>query len=178
MAAALGAAYTLAGRLADAIPLLTQAMEQTTAVEMVGFQALCSLPLGEAHLLAGRLEEAQALAEQALTLTRAHQERGNEAYALRLLGEIAARRDPPEAGLAVAHYRRPWPSPTNWACARSWPTATGGSARCMPQPISRSRLDRAVHCLRTVPGHGHGILAAPGGGCTDAGGGTVAALVR
>ena len=33
MAAALGAAYTLAGRVADAVPLLTQAMEQTTATE-------------------------------------------------------------------------------------------------------------------------------------------------
>ena len=30
MAAALGAAYTLGGRVADAVPLLTQAMEQTT----------------------------------------------------------------------------------------------------------------------------------------------------
>jgi tetratricopeptide (TPR) repeat protein len=105
MAAALGAAYTLAGRLTDAIPLLTQAMEQTTAVAMVGFQALCLLPLGEAHLLAGRLEEAHALAEQALALTRTHQELGNQAYALRLLGEIAARRDPPEVDLAVASYQ-------------------------------------------------------------------------
>ena len=34
MAAALGAAYTLAGRIADAVPLLTQAMEQTTATAM------------------------------------------------------------------------------------------------------------------------------------------------
>jgi tetratricopeptide (TPR) repeat protein len=72
---------------------------------MVGFQALCSLPLGEAHLLAGRLEEAQALAEQALALTRAHQELGNQAYALRLLGEIAARRDPPETDLAAVSYQ-------------------------------------------------------------------------
>jgi tetratricopeptide (TPR) repeat protein len=105
MAAALGAAYTLAGRLTDAIPLLTQAMEQTTAVAMVGFQALCLLPLGEAHLLAGRLDEAHALAEQALALTRTHQELGNQAYALRLLSEIAARRDPPEVDLAVANYQ-------------------------------------------------------------------------
>ena len=66
VAAALGAAYTLAGRVADAVPLLTQAMEQTTATEMVGYQALCSLSLGEAQLLAGRLEEAHALAERAL----------------------------------------------------------------------------------------------------------------
>ena len=106
MAAALGAAYTLAGRVADAVPLLTQAMEQTTAMEMVGFQALCSLPLGEAHLLAGRLEEAHTLAERALALARAHQERGNQAYALRLLGEIAAQRDPPEVEQAEAHYRQ------------------------------------------------------------------------
>ena len=97
MAAALGAAYTLGGRVADAVPLLTQAMEQTTATEMVGYQALCRLSLGEAQLLAGRLEEAHALAERALALARAHQERGNEAYALRLLGEIAARRDPPRS---------------------------------------------------------------------------------
>jgi tetratricopeptide (TPR) repeat protein len=105
MAAALGAAYTLAGRLADAVALLTQAMEQTAAVAMVGFQALCLLPLGEAHLLAGRLDEAHALAEQALALTRTHQELGNQAYALRLLSEIAARRDPPEVDLAVANYQ-------------------------------------------------------------------------
>ena len=36
MAAALGAAYTLGGRVADAVPLLTQAMEQTIAMETVG----------------------------------------------------------------------------------------------------------------------------------------------
>ena len=35
MAAALGAAYTLDGRVADAVALLTQAMEQTTAMERV-----------------------------------------------------------------------------------------------------------------------------------------------
>jgi tetratricopeptide (TPR) repeat protein len=64
MAAALGAAYTLAGRFADAIALLTQAMGQATAVELIGFQALCRLPLGEAHLQAGCLEEAHTLAER------------------------------------------------------------------------------------------------------------------
>ena len=35
MAATLGAAYTLGGRIADAVPLLTQAMEQTMAMEVV-----------------------------------------------------------------------------------------------------------------------------------------------
>ena len=76
IAAALGAAYTLSGRVADAVPLLTQALEQTIATGMVGYQALCRLSLGEAQLLAGRLEEARALAERALALAREHQERG------------------------------------------------------------------------------------------------------
>jgi tetratricopeptide (TPR) repeat protein len=106
VAAALGAAYTLGGRVAEAVPLLTQAVEQATARETVAYQALCHLSLGEAHLLAGRLEEAQALVERALALAREHQERGNEGYALRLLGEIAARREPPERAPAEDHYQQ------------------------------------------------------------------------
>jgi class 3 adenylate cyclase/tetratricopeptide (TPR) repeat protein len=106
MAAALGAAYALCGRVADAVPLLTQALEQAMTMEMGVYQALCSLHLGEAHLLAGRLEEAHALAEGALAHARQHQERSNQAYALRLLGDIAARRDPPESERAEAHYQQ------------------------------------------------------------------------
>jgi len=103
-AAALGAAHTLAGRIADAVPLLTQALEQATVTEMVSYQTLCLLPLGEAQVLADRLEEAHALAERAMALAREHQKRGNEAYALRLLGEIAAHRAPPDVDHAAAHY--------------------------------------------------------------------------
>jgi tetratricopeptide (TPR) repeat protein len=106
IATALGAAYTLGGRVADAVPLLTQTLEQTMSTARAGFQAHCSLTLGEAHMLAGRLEEAHALAESALALARAHRERSNEAYALRLLAEIAARRAPPESALAEAYYRQ------------------------------------------------------------------------
>ena len=57
-------------------------------------------------MLASHLEEAHALAERALALARAQQGRHNEAYALRLLGDIAARREPPEIELAEAHYRQ------------------------------------------------------------------------
>src|SRR5262249_43662659 len=74
--------------------------------EAVVFQTLCRLSLGEAQRLAGYLEEAHALAERTLALTRVHQERGHEAYALRLLGDIAARREPPEHGQAEAHYQQ------------------------------------------------------------------------
>jgi tetratricopeptide (TPR) repeat protein len=106
MAAVLGAAYTLGGRGADAVLLLTRALEQTTATGMVGDQALCRLSLGEAQVLAGHLEEAHALAERALVLAHAHQERGNEAYALRLLGDIAAHREPLEIEEAETYYHQ------------------------------------------------------------------------
>jgi tetratricopeptide (TPR) repeat protein len=106
MAAALGAAYSLSGRGADALPLLTQAMEQAIATDRVVYPAFCHLSLGEAHLLAGRLDEAHTLAERALALARAHQERGNEAYALHLLGEIAAQRNPPKSERAEVGYRQ------------------------------------------------------------------------
>src|SRR5262249_4381028 len=105
-AAALGAAYTLGGRVADAIPLLTRALEQLTAMTRTHFETVCSLPLSEAYLLDGRLEEAHALAERALALARAHQERGNQAYALRLLGEIAAHRHLSDIAQAEDHYQQ------------------------------------------------------------------------
>jgi tetratricopeptide (TPR) repeat protein len=106
IAAALGAAYSLSGRLADAMPLLTQAVERSAAMERADNAAHCRLSLGEAHMLANRLEEAQALAEQALALAREHQERGHQAYTLHLLGNIAARRKPPDIEPAEAHYRQ------------------------------------------------------------------------
>jgi class 3 adenylate cyclase/tetratricopeptide (TPR) repeat protein len=106
IAPALGAAYTLDGRVADAVPLLTQAMEQADATERVDVQALCRLALGEAQALAGRLEEAHGLAKQALVLAREHGERGHEAYALRLLGDIAARREPLASDQAGDYYRQ------------------------------------------------------------------------
>jgi tetratricopeptide (TPR) repeat protein len=75
-------------------------------METVVFQVLCGLSLGEAHMLAGRLEEAQTLAQHALALACENRERGNHAYALRLLGEIAAHRDPPQSEQAEVYYRQ------------------------------------------------------------------------
>jgi hypothetical protein len=57
-------------------------------------------------MLAGRLEEAQDFAERALVLTREHQERGHQTYTLRLLGEIAAQREPPAGDQAGDYYRQ------------------------------------------------------------------------
>jgi tetratricopeptide (TPR) repeat protein len=106
MALPLGAAYVLGGRIADAVPLLTRAMEQAMAVARVDSQVFASLSLGEAQMLTGHLEEAHALAEQALARAHAYRERGNQAYILRLLVEIAARREPLESARAEANYQQ------------------------------------------------------------------------
>ena len=75
-------------------------------MENVYFETFCRVSMSTAQILAGHLEEAHTLAERVLACTRAHQERGHEAYALRLLGEIAARREPPECEPAVAHNQQ------------------------------------------------------------------------
>jgi tetratricopeptide (TPR) repeat protein len=95
LAATLGYVYALSGRLAEAWPLLEEAVAQDAA--MRGGRPLSTRVLwqSEAYLLAGRLEEARLLAMQALDFVRTRQERGNEAWTLRLLGELAAQREPP-----------------------------------------------------------------------------------
>jgi tetratricopeptide (TPR) repeat protein len=62
--------------------------------------------LSEAYLLAGRRDEAIQLAEHTLKLARQYDELGNQAWALRLIGEIAARCDPPKSELAETSYRQ------------------------------------------------------------------------
>jgi tetratricopeptide (TPR) repeat protein len=106
IASLVGAAYALAGRVADAVPLLTQALEQTIAEGTAEHQVFYTLSLGEGQALAGHMEEAHTLAEQALTLAHELQERGNQAYALRLLGDIAARHEPLESDQAEDDYRQ------------------------------------------------------------------------
>jgi class 3 adenylate cyclase/DNA-binding winged helix-turn-helix (wHTH) protein/tetratricopeptide (TPR) repeat protein len=105
MAAVLGVAYTLGGRVTDAVPLLTQTIEPVCTMKIGVLQVLRGLCQGEVQMLVGRLEDAHVLAEHALALVRTQKERGHQAYALRLLGEIAARHDPPKAEPAEAYYR-------------------------------------------------------------------------
>jgi tetratricopeptide (TPR) repeat protein len=86
-------AYARSGRIKDAL-------------ERIG-PSLAPFPLwrAEVHFLAGQPETALEAAEQALTRHRQHGERGLEGWALRLLGEIVAGRDPLEAARAAGHYR-------------------------------------------------------------------------
>ena len=57
-------------------------------------------------MFAGRMDDAMQQAQHALELAREHQESGAQAGALRLLGELAARHDPPEVAQAEDYYRQ------------------------------------------------------------------------
>jgi tetratricopeptide (TPR) repeat protein len=124
MAAALGATYTLAGRSADAVLLLTQALEQTMATEVADNQTLCSLTLEEAQMLAGRLEEARPL-PRVRCCSPARIRNG----ATRRIPYTSLASSRFGASLRIARWPqpttgRPWSWPKNWACARSRRTAT------------------------------------------------------
>jgi tetratricopeptide (TPR) repeat protein len=106
LASALGMAYALSGRITEALALLEQAVQQTTATQRQDGRSLWVANQSETMLLAGRPEEALLLAQQALELAQTHQERGHEAWVLRLLGDIAAQREPLEVEEAAAHYRQ------------------------------------------------------------------------
>jgi tetratricopeptide (TPR) repeat protein len=98
----LGYAYVLAGRVSDALPLL----EQSVSTEgLAVFRGRVHVWLSEAYLRRGRLDEALAVALRGLEICRVHAQQGDQAWALRLLGEIHAHRQPPEAALAEASYR-------------------------------------------------------------------------
>ena len=57
-------------------------------------------------MLADQPGDALAQTERALALTRERGERGLEAWALRLLGEVASRRETPDLETAAGHYRQ------------------------------------------------------------------------
>jgi tetratricopeptide (TPR) repeat protein len=106
IAASLGAAYALVNRTAEAIPLLRKVADQAAAMKLVSDSLLGAIPLGEVSLSTGRTEEAAQLGRHALDLARQHKQRGHEVYALRLLGKVAARRDPPDVQAAEENYYR------------------------------------------------------------------------
>ena len=103
---ALGVSYALCGRVAETLPLLEQAVRLPAMHWPVSVCVSPFLWTGEASLLAGRLEEATTAACHALEHASSHKERGYQAHALRLLGDIAAHRDPPALEQAETHYRQ------------------------------------------------------------------------
>jgi class 3 adenylate cyclase/DNA-binding winged helix-turn-helix (wHTH) protein/tetratricopeptide (TPR) repeat protein len=105
-ATGLSLALCLSGRVADALTLLERAVGQPPPLSLL-VSRMPEIPrLSEVYLCAGRVEEALHYTEQILAFARAHHERGREAYALRLLGEIMARRDPHTLAHAASHYQQ------------------------------------------------------------------------
>jgi tetratricopeptide (TPR) repeat protein len=98
----LGYAYVLAGRVSEALPLLGQGVSTKAMAIMRGPGYVW---LSEAYQRLGRLDEALATAVRGLEVCRTHAQQGEQAWALRLLGELYAHRQPPEAALAESSYR-------------------------------------------------------------------------
>ena len=106
VAAALGVAYALEGRVAVGLPRVEHGVEQAVARSTPRFLALAVAWLSEAYLLAGRLEDARTRAAQAVDLARQYTQRGTQAWALWLLGESTTRQASPAVESAADHYRQ------------------------------------------------------------------------
>ena len=106
IAAGLGSAYALQGRLAEGRALLEEAISESIRTGALQGHAYRVAWLSEVCRLAGRGEEAWQHARQALDLARQQKERGDEALALHQLGVVHAHADPPDAAQAEAHYQQ------------------------------------------------------------------------
>jgi tetratricopeptide (TPR) repeat protein len=106
IAAHLGAAYALQGRLAEGRTLLEEAISEDIRTGALREHSHRVAWLSEVCRLAGRGEEAWQHACQALDLARQLKERGNEARALHQLGVVHAHTDPPDAAQAEVHYQQ------------------------------------------------------------------------
>jgi tetratricopeptide (TPR) repeat protein len=106
LASLLSVAYALAGRTAEALPLLDQMRERVGTGHRMFCHALVLTELSEALLLVGRMDEARTSAGRLLELSRTHTGRGYQAHAYRLLGDVARRREPLDVGQATAYYHQ------------------------------------------------------------------------
>jgi predicted ATPase/class 3 adenylate cyclase len=102
----LGCAYALSGRLTDAMPLLEKSDEQSTRIGRKAGQSLRVTWHGQACLLAGDLDNALKHAKQAVALATETKEQGYQAWALKLLGDIAARKNSPGPEPPAEYYNR------------------------------------------------------------------------
>ena len=102
VAAALGAAYALAGRADEARPLVAGAVEEFRSRQIYVRPAFILLFAGRTSLAAGRIDEAASHAREALALTRRLGARASEAHALCLAGDVASAGGAEDAH---GHYR-------------------------------------------------------------------------
>jgi tetratricopeptide (TPR) repeat protein len=106
IAAGLGVAYALQGRLAEGNGLLEEAIQAGIRTGALQHHALWVTWHSVVCRLAGRSEEAWQHARQALDLARQYKERGNEALALHQLGVVHADAKPLDAAQAETHYHQ------------------------------------------------------------------------
>jgi class 3 adenylate cyclase/tetratricopeptide (TPR) repeat protein len=104
IAAGLGYAYALQGRLVEGRALLEEAISES--VRTGAQNAYWVTWLSEVCRLAGHGEEAGQHARQALDLARRQKARRNEARALHQLGTVHAHTDPPDVERAEASYQQ------------------------------------------------------------------------
>ena len=103
-AGTLGFAYAMTGRLAEALPLLDQAVEHARRVDRRRETQWLAY-LSEAYLRAGRPGDAHAIAERLRALGRERSERSTEARGRHLSGEIAMHGEPLHHEATATHYR-------------------------------------------------------------------------
>jgi tetratricopeptide (TPR) repeat protein len=101
-AAALGAAYALAGRAGEALPLVAGAVEASRG-QTHSWPALILLCAGMTYLSSGRIDEASIQVREALALTHGLGARAGEAQALCLAGDVASTGGVEDA---VGYYRQ------------------------------------------------------------------------
>jgi tetratricopeptide (TPR) repeat protein len=106
IAAALGYASALQGRLAEGRALLEEGISESLRTGALVGQAYRVAWLSEVYRLAGCGGEAWQFARQALDLARQQKARGNEALALHQLGVVQAHTDPPDVAPAEASYQQ------------------------------------------------------------------------
>jgi len=102
VAATLGAAYALAGRVDEALPLAAGAVEEFSGRPFHNRPAHILLCAGIACLSARRIDEAAGHAREALALSRRLGARASEAHALCLAGDVASASGAEDA---EAYYR-------------------------------------------------------------------------
>ena len=106
IAAGLGYAVALQGRLAEGRALVEEAIRESLSTGALGQHAGRVAWLSEVCRLAGRREEAWQHAHQALDLARQLKARGDEAHALHQLAVVSGHAASPDAAHAEALYQQ------------------------------------------------------------------------
>jgi predicted ATPase len=103
LARELGQAYTAAGRLDEAVRLLEQVVQSTSALCFAGIQAV---PLAQVYTLTSRWDEGLETAQRALESAQRYGHRPTEAAAFRQIAENWLRRPRPNPEAAIEHDLR------------------------------------------------------------------------